>query len=568
MGRKLSTVLQAGLADCSVGLIAAGIFSSFINLLTIAIPLYSIQVYDRVLVSGSAATLAVLSLAAGASLLTSALLEDVRGRLLISIGRLFDVRLAVGLFERQVEQAAAGNATARDQSLRDLDNVRHLLTGSGTLALLDLPWTPIFILACFFLHPALGLLTLFGTVLLIGLAIFNQWYVADPLNRSGLDLEVSYKLTGSVMRNAEAVQAMGMLPDIIAKWGAGRANAINRQALASFRNSWLASLIKFLRYSLQLSVIALGAWLAVNRDLSPGSLFAASLLFSRALQPIDQIVGVWRQLISGWAALGRVERALELPVRPRAMRMPAPTGRLTAENLTYVPPGGRTPILSNVSFDLEPGKALGIVGASAAGKSTLARMIVGATKPTSGIVRLDGADVYSWDRAAFGKVMGYVPQDLQLFEGTIKDNISRFRDADGEAIVAAARLARVHKMILTLPQAYETVLDANGAPLSGGQRQRLALARAIFGNPRVVVLDEPNSNLDGEGEAALREIVADLKASEASLVMIAHRPSVLVGLDMVLVLANGTAVDYGPVERIMPRIAPGFTPLRAVGARA
>jgi ABC-type protease/lipase transport system fused ATPase/permease subunit len=267
------------------------------------------------------------------------------------------------------------------------------------------------------------------------------------------------------------------------------------------------------------------------------------------------------------AAIERVEEVLAQPARPSAMRLPDSSGRLSAENVTYVPPGARVPILANVSFQIEPGQALGIVGASAAGKSTLARLIVGAAKPTAGVLRLDGADIYSWDRAEFGKAVGYVPQDLQLFEGTIKDNISRFREADSADIVAAARAARVHQMILGLPKGYETILAPSGAPLSGGQRQRLALARAIFGGPKLVVLDEPNSNLDGEGEAALREIVNELKMIKASVVMIAHRPSVLVGLDLVLVLANGGVVDFGPVDKIMPRIAPGYAPLRSVGGR-
>jgi PrtD family type I secretion system ABC transporter len=304
--------------------------------------------------------------------------------------------------------------------------------------------------------------------------------------------------------------------------------------------------------------MGVGAWLAVKREISPGSLFAASLICTRALLPIDQMVAVWRQLLAGWAALERVDAALAAPLPHRSMKLPKPEGRLAADALCYTVPGGRASTLSNICFEVEPGEAVGIVGPSAAGKSTLARLIVGAIKPASGTVRLDGAETWSWNREDFGKCVGYVSQNIELFEGTIAENISRFKKTDSLAIVDAARLAGVHELILALPRGYETMLMPTGAPLSGGQRQRIALARAVFGDPKLIVLDEPNSNLDGEGEAALHALLGVLKSRGHTVIMIAHRPSILVALDKVLVLHNGTVSEFGPIERIMPRIAPGF----------
>ncbi|HKZ97937.1 MAG TPA: type I secretion system permease/ATPase [Hyphomicrobiaceae bacterium] len=564
MTRVLSPVLMAGLLGYRRYFAGAAAFSFFINALTLCIPLYTIQIYDRVLVSGSGATLAVLTVGALGGLLAAAALDDIRSRLLVALGLNFDERLSVPLFERRVETSLGGEGGSAGQTIRDLDSVRHVLTGSGALALFDLPWTPLFLMAVFYLHPVLGSVTLLGTIVTLALAVANQWLVAGPLRASTEETEASYRLTESVMRNAEIVNALGMLPDLSRRWASLRSSAVERQATASVRNASVSSAIKLLRYALQIAILATGAWLAVNRELSPGALFAASMLCTRALMPIDQAVAVWRQLVSGWAALQRVETALAVPGRPRAMKLPTPEGRLNVDNLSYLPPGARVPTLVNVTFSVAPGEAIGIVGPSAAGKSTLARLIVGAIKPSDGSVRLDGAETYSWDRGDFGSLVGYVPQGIELLQGTISENIARFRDADSFAVVAAAKMVGVHEMVLSLPLGYGTMLAASGAPLSGGQRQRIALARAVFGQPKLVVLDEPNSNLDGEGEAVLVALVSELKARGATVLMIAHRPSVLVALDKVLVLANGALRDYDTVEKVMPRIAPGY---RAVPKR-
>ncbi len=546
---------------------ARACFSLALNLLTLALPLYTIQLYDRVLLSGSGVTLAAITLAVLLALGAAALLEDVRTRLFVALGCRFDAVLSGPLLARQVEACVRSGGLSRGQALRDLDTLRQVLTGGGILALLDLPWSPLFILACGLLHPLLGLVAFVGAVVMIGMAIFNQWVVARPLAESAEQAEASYGLTDLVLRNAEAVQAMGMLPDLMRHWTRLRDGLMGRQAVASVRNAKIASLIKFVRYGLQIAVFATGAWLVVNRQVSGGALFAASLLTTRALTPIDQIVGVWRQLIAGHEALKRVEAAMASEDRPVAMTLPRPLGRFTVESLTYLPPRSKVPALINVAFSVDPGEAVGVVGSSAAGKSTLARLLVGAVRPSTGVVRLDGADVYSWERSAFGSAVGYLPQDIELFDGTVRDNICRFSQAEPDDIVRAARRAGAHDMILRLPQGYETPIGATGAALSGGQRQRVALARAVFGDPQVVVLDEPNSNLDGEGETALRELILDLKRSGATVVLIAHKPSLLVDLDRILVLANGTLVGHGPMADMIPVIAPGFPVPAAVPPR-
>ncbi len=558
MTPTLSAVIGTGLSGYKRFLVWAAVFSVFVNTLTLGIPLYTIQVFDRVLPSGSGATLIVLTIAVLGGIAAANALEEVRARLLISLGIQFDAQLSKQLFERLVERDGDAASVAKSGAVRDLDTVRHALTGSAILTLFDLPWTPLFLLACFYLHPVLGIISLGGAVLVIGLAVLNQVLVGQRLATSAKLTEESYRLTEGVLGNAETVRAMGMLPELSKRWSDIRVQAIAMQADASAGNSSVSSVIKFVRYTLQVLIMGAGAWLAVGREISPGSLFAASLICTRALMPVDQLVGVWRQILSALAALGRVEEVLAVPLRPKTMELPIPAGRLSVEALSYTVPGARAPTLNDISFLVNPGESLGIVGPSAAGKSTLARLLVGAIKPTGGNVRLDGADVWSWGRAQFGTFTGYVSQNIELFEGTIAENIARFRAVDAAEIVAAARLAGVHEMILSFPKGYDTRLLASGAPLSGGQRQRIALARSVFGNPKLVVLDEPNSNLDSDGETALHTLLAALKARGTTVIMIAHRPSILVSLDKVLVLTNGAVAEFGPIARVMPRIAPGF----------
>ena len=558
MSRALFPQFRSNLSGYKRLLVWAAFFSVFVNVLTLSIPIYTIQMFDRVLPSGSGATLIVLTAAVLAGVAVSSALEEIRARLLIALGIQFDAQLAPQLFDRLIERDGPTAAATKGAAVRDLDTVRHAMTGSAMISLFDLPWTPLFLLVCFYLHPVIGYVAIGGAVTVFGLAVLNQALVSRQIGASGKLAEDSYRLTDSVMSHAETVRAMGMGAELSRRWSDVRVRAIAMQAEASKINSSVSSVIKFVRYALQVLIMGAGAWLAVSREISPGSLFAASLICTRALMPIDQLVGVWRHILAAWSALGRLEELLAAPSRASAMSLPTPEGRLTAEGVSYTMPGASVPTLNEISFAVAPGESLGIVGPSAAGKSTLARLIVGALKPTTGSLRLDGAEIYSWERGEFGRFNGYVSQNIELFDGTVAENISRFTAAKSEDIVAAARLAGVHDLILALPKGYDTPLQATGAPLSGGQRQRIALARAVFGQPKLVVLDEPNSNLDGEGEAALHRLLGALKARGTTVVLIAHRPSVLVSLDKVLVLTNGTVADWGPVERVMPRIAPGF----------
>lgn len=556
MARRLSPILAETLTACRPHLAAAIAFSFAINILNLALPLYSLQIYDRVLQSGSGATLFLLTLAAIGAMAALALLDDVRARLLVNMGIRFDNRLSSRLFALQLESAAGGRGQENGQVLRDLDTLRGVVTGSGTLALLDLPWTIIYIGICFLLHPVLGLTVLVSTLCLIALAVFNQVSVNQPLADSNASGNKSYALTDTAIRHVEPIQAMGMLPDILNRWRDVRFQFMGRQAVASYRNARIASLIRFFRMVVQVAIMGIGAWLVVAHEMSAGSLFAATMLTSRALVPIDQVVGVWRQLSQGLSAFLRLQTAFAVPSRPVAMAMPHPEGNLSVEHVTFRVTGVEAPVVNDVSFDLAAGESLGLVGPSGAGKSMLARLLVGIIKPSSGIVRLDGADVYTWDRSGFGHAVGYLPQDTALMPGTVRDNIARFGNAAPEEIVDVARRVGVHDMILRLPNGYDTQVGEGGTHLSGGQRQRIALARALLGKPRLLVLDEPNSNLDGDGEDSLRQTLTILKKEKVSIVLIAHRPSLLTGVDKLLILAGGRVAKFGPMVHVMPHLIP------------
>jgi PrtD family type I secretion system ABC transporter len=556
MARRLSPVLAETLNACRPHMRSAIAFSLAINIFNLALPLYSLQIYDRVLQSGSGATLFLLTLVAIGAMAGYAVLDDVRAQILVNMGVRFDKLLSTRLFALQMDNAGSVRGAEHVQALRDLDTLRGVVTGSGTLALLDLPWTVIYIGICFLLHWVLGVTVLVATAGLVALAVFNQVAVNAPLTESTISGNKSYQLTDTALRNVEPIQAMGMLPAILNRWRAVRRHFMARQAVASNRNSRIAAAVKFFRMVVQVAMMGIGAWLVIDHDMSAGALFAATMLTSRALVPIDQVVGVWRQLSQGWTAFNRLQTAFDAPSRPVAMAMPHPEGRLSVEHVSFHAPHVETPIVNDVSFELAAGESLGLVGPSGAGKSMLARMLVGIAKPSSGMVRLDGADVYTWEREGFGRAVGYLPQDTSLMSGTVRDNIARFGEASPEEIVSVARRVGVHDMILRLPNGYDTQVGEGGTVLSGGQRQRIALARALLGKPRLVVLDEPNSNLDSDGEDSLRATITLLKQEKVSVILIAHRPSLLTGVDKLLILANGQIAKFGPMVHLMPQLIP------------
>ncbi len=564
MPPRQPSAIKSAFLLCAGYFAAAGVFSLVINLLGLAQPLYMMQVFDRVLSSGSLATLAMLTVAVAVALVVMALIDDVRSRILIGWGIRLDNMLSAKVMMVEVERTAQRNGGSQGQALRDLDQVRQVLTGSGTLAFLDLIWTPVYLGICFLLHPALGVTALSGAGLLLLLAIANQIFVTKPMAEAAGHAQKSYRLTEAALRNAEAVQAMGMLPGLMRNWRRERNAFMLRQATASRRSSGFMAAIRMLRVGLQISILAVGAWLAVDRQITPGAMYACMLLAGRGVQPVDQVVGVWSQLVNAFAAAKRVDQMLAQPMRDQQMQLPEPEGQLSVEGITFAAPGSELAILRGVSFALQAGDSLGVIGPTAAGKSTLARLLVGVWKPYSGVVRLDGADVFGWEREDFGRHVGYLPQDIELFAGNVRDNIARFGNVDADAVVEAARRVGIHEMILRLPKGYDTDIGEGGAVLSGGQRQRIGLARAIYGNPKFVVLDEPNSNLDGQGEEALRQVLMHLKQQGCTVVIIAHRPSMLVTVDKIMVLRNGVVDRMGPTAAIMAQFAPNTAPLRVV----
>jgi PrtD family type I secretion system ABC transporter len=531
------------LLGCRGYFVSTGVFSLFINLLYLAPTVYMYQVSDRVMTSGSIETLAFLTLGYVVALATIAALEVVRARVLVRAGlridRLVTERLMPILFER-ANLLSANDNRLRDQPLRALDGFRQFATGSGVLALFDLPWLPIYLVTLFLLHFSFGMLSLVFMVLQLLLTVLTELFTSTLMAQSERARVRSYGMADTALRNAEVVMGMGMAEGVLGPWSHDRRTMLHKHALASDRNALLSTLGRFLRLLVQALIVGLGAYLAIQREVSPGTMFAAMLLIGRATQPLDQVVAAWKSILATRQSFRTLRQLLAEPSpRQTAEVVPVPVGTLTVEQLAYVPPGARQPVLAGVSLHLTAGGALGVIGPSAAGKSTFARLLVGVHRPTDGAVRLDGANVYTWERTDFGRHVGYLPQDIELFAGSVSQNISRFRPCAPEDIINAARLAGAHEMILNLARGYETPIGEAGVMLSGGQRQMIGLARAVFGNPRLVVLDEPNSNLDSDGEMALSRCLQFLKQTGVTVVLISHRPAVLQQVDDILYLHAG-----------------------------
>jgi PrtD family type I secretion system ABC transporter len=529
------------------------LFSLAINLLYLAAPIYMLQVYDRVVSSGSVSTLVMLTIALLMAFAALAGLDMVRARVLTRAGVRLDRLLSGRVVAATVERAAGGSAPS--QPLRDFDSFRQFVTGQGIGAVFDLPWVPIYLAVIFLLHPWLGFFSIGCAVVLVVMAIVNEWLVRGPLTESNEAATRNYNFTEMSLRNAEVITAMGMLGGVLTRWGQERARAIERQVAAGDRASTMGSLIKVLRMTMQSLILGLGALLVIEQLATAGVMFAAMVLLGRALQPVEQTVGQWRSLVLAGGAYLRVrDLLLSNPPSEKTLMLPRPTGRLSAESVTYTQPGTSRFILRNVSFQLEPGDSIGIIGPSGAGKSTLARALVGVLRPTSGTVRLDSADVFAWPHESLGRHVGYLPQDVELFADTVAANIGRFRsDADNE-IIQAAQMAGVHDMILRLPDGYQTQVGEGGAILSGGHRQRIALARAVFGSPSIVLLDEPSSNLDGEGDQALTQCLMHLKQCGTTVIVISHRPATLSTVDKILILRDGTIDVFGDRADIISKL--------------
>ena len=551
----MSPEVAAALRECRQHFVAALAFSLGINLLYLALPLYMLQVYDRVLSSGSIPTLVLLTVACLIALATLAALDIVRARVLIRGGLRLDRLLSRRILSAMLERANDVGGVARAQALRDFDAYRQTVTGAGIHALFDAPWAPVYIVVIFIVNPLLGGLALACALVLISLALANEHATRAPLAAATEAAVRSHSAIEAGLRNAEVIQAMGMLDNLTRRWLAERVPLLHLQTAASDSSALITGAIRFSRLFMQVLMLGMGAWLVVEHTITAGAMFAATIILGRALQPVEQLTATWRQLVAGRSAYARVVQLLA-ERRPASERLslPRPAGRVTAESVLCIVPGIRRPVVSGVSFVLEPGEALGVIGPSAAGKSTLARLVVGVRRPTAGIVRLDGADTHAWDRSEWGRYVGYMPQDIELFSGTVTDNIARFAQSPDEAVVQAAMAAGAHEMILALPRGYETEIGEGGSHLSGGQRQRIALARALYGNPALVVLDEPNSSLDADGEVALATCLRSLKSAGTTVIVITHRVSLLNTVDRLLHLRNGAVEAYGPRTEVLAKL--------------
>jgi PrtD family type I secretion system ABC transporter len=574
MTEKKSEV-KAALATCRSAFFMTAAFSAFINLLMLVSPLYMMQVYDRVLHSKSEATLLMLTLITVGLLGVMAMLEVIRSRILVRVGGRMDQLLSERILSAQFQASLHRIGANPGQASRDFDTVRQFLTGAGIFAFFDAPWTPLILALMFMFHPVLGLIALVGGIALFGLALINEAVTKKVLEAANKNAVIAAGAIDSSMRNAEVLEAMGMFGNFRDRWAGRREEILRLQSIASDRAGVIMGLTKFIRLLLQTAILGGGAYLAIHEQISPGLIIAGSIMMGRALAPVEQAIGTWKQFVGARIAHRRLNELLSrVPKHQERVALPRPTGDLKVETVVVVPPGSSAPTLSRVSFDLPAGQVLGVIGPSGAGKSTLARLLVGAWRPYAGTVRIDGADLHNWDPEARGDFMGYLPQDVELFDGSVAENIARFGEMDSEAIVTAAKRAGVHDMILHLPQGYDTPIGTGGCALSGGQRQRIGLARAVYGGPCLVILDEPNSNLDDEGEAALVYAITELKRSGTTVVIISHRPSILGVTDQILVLAEGTVRMFGnraevlarftrPVVATAPAAQPGITAQQA-----
>ncbi|WP_127754102.1 type I secretion system permease/ATPase [Devosia sp. 1566] len=553
--------LKEALATYRPVLTAAVVFSLAINILLFVTPLYMMQIYDRVLSSRSEPTLVMISVIAVMAMVIYGLLEYVRSRMLVRVGMQFDEVLSGPLFDAAISTEINSPQGQSVQAVRDMDSVREFLTGGGLITLCDAPWAPLFIALGFFLHPLLGTVALVGAIVIFGLALINEMMTRQHLRNAGDAANAAAQYVSATLRNKEVIHAMGMRGAVRDRWLSQHRGVIGWQASASDRAGGLHTLTKFMRMALQTAILGAGAWLAIRQEISPGAMIAASMLMGRALQPVEQAVGQWKGFVAARDAYGRLSNLfLATPTKTEAMALPSPKGAVSAESAFVAPPGAPKATLRNVSFAVAPGEVLAIIGPSGSGKTTLLRALVGVWPTISGAIRIDGSALPHWDSEQLGKHLGYLPQDVELFAGSIAENIARFSEADPVKVVQAAELAGVHQLIQSLPQGYDTVMGAGGGTLSGGQRQRVGLARALYNMPAVVVLDEPNSNLDSSGEDALAAAIRAIKQAGSTVIVSTHKRNLLANADKVLVLQDGSVQAFGPRDQVLQK----FTGPRAV----
>ena len=553
--------LLKGLRGVLVAVLALSVFT---NLLLFSVPLYMLQIYDRVLLSRSTETLMLLTLVVLGLLGALALLEWLRAQILARCGESLDERYSRAIVRRTLD----GDAPA--SLLQEARRLRDFLATPSAAAMFDVPMAPLFVFGVYLLHPELGMIVTVGLVVLLAIGVTNELLTRRPVRRAAEVFGELDRLAHSVARNSEALRVMGMAPGFTDRWGRLQAEGMGAQVAASERAAAVSAIAKGWRLLLQVATLGWGAWLAIHQEITAGVIIAASIIGSRALAPAETLVGNWRNVLAARRAHDQLNRALagEQDVEDRGadaarLRMPEVRGALEVEDLAVAYGEAGRRVLDGITLRLDPGEVLGVTGPSGSGKSTLVRALVGLVPPRAGVVRVDGFELGSWDRQQLATRTGYLPQTVQLFEGRIDANIARFGEVDDAAVVEAAKLAGAHEVIASLPDGYNTVLDGNGAPLSGGQLQRVALARAAYGRPALLVLDEPTSNLDGMGEGAFRQFLGHARAWGATVVIVAHRPNILVATDRMLVLGEGRVKELGPtpevLQRIVRRVEPATT---------
>lgn len=551
-------------------LFTVGAFSAITNLLMLVPAIYMLQVYDRVLTSRNETTLWMLTMMMVGAYLVMSALELIRTFVLVRVGAHFDMQLNRRIYSAAFQQNLKQSGGNAGQALQDLTNLRQFMTGNALFAFLDAPWFPIYLAVIFVFEPVLGAFALVGTLILLALAYINERITHAPLAEASAMAITAGNLATNNLRNAEVIESMGMLPNLMNRWFGFHGKFLQVQAEASEKAGVVNALTKFVQVSLQSLVLGLGALLVLENEITGGMMIAASILVGRTLAPVQQVIGVWKSWSGTRSAWERLNKLLEAhPAREGGMSLPRPQGGVSVEAVTAVPPGAHAPAIRGLSFAIAPGDVLGIIGPSGSGKSTLARLLVGVWPAAAGKVRLDGADIYQWNKEELGPHLGYLPQSIELFSGTVSENIARFGEIDPEEVVRAAKSAGVHDMILHLPNGYDTVLGDGGAGLSGGQKQRLGLARAMYGDPSLIVLDEPNSNLDDVGETALAQAVRELRTRGRTVVLITHRTSLIGVTTKVLLLREGSSQLFGPTAQVMAALQNGGQkPQQQQGMRA
>ncbi|MDO9708238.1 type I secretion system permease/ATPase [Paracraurococcus lichenis] len=548
------TPLTKAIAACRSQLLVVGMFSGVVNILQLTTSVYMMQVFDRVLASRILDTLYYLSAIAIGATLVLALLEAVRGQVMQRLASWVEQRVAPESFVRAIESTLRGRPY-RMEALRDLSVCRGFLSSPSALSLYDVPWVPIYLGFIFLLHPIMGYIALGGAVVLFGLTLASEFTTSPLLKEASTAGMTSQRRAESITRNAEVIDSMGMLPAVIGRWRESVAAMALPQQRAADRAAVLVAATKFFRIAVQIAILGVGSYLVLKQELTSGASIAGSIIMGRALAPVEQMIGGWKQLVSARQSFRRLQAFLALPrLRPAGLPLPEPTGAVAVERVSYAFPGQNAALIKGVNFSLAPGDSMAVIGPSAAGKTTLIRMLIGTLQPSAGTVRLDGADVYNWLREDFGRYVGYLPQDVELFDGTVFQNIARMQEAEPDAVYEAAKLAGCHEMILRLPNGYETQIGDGGQFLSGGQRQLVGLARAMFGRPKLVVLDEPNSNLDGDSEARLSQAIARLKEMGTTVILVSHRPTLVQVVDKVMLLKDGAIEMFGPRAEVLKRL--------------